>query len=290
MKKLDLAYKVSIITIIINILLCIFKLITGLISKSQIMISDAIHSASDVASTFIVIIGIFVSRKESDREHPYGHEKYESIAGFVLSLMLAAVGYNLLKTSVLEIVHQNYTATTSSLALFAAIISILVKEGMYQYTIKAAKKINSTALKADAWHHRSDALSSVGAVLGIAGSLLGYHFLEPITVIVISYFIFKSAWDILKDAISKLIDTSADDNTLNKITKLIEEEEDILHIDSLKTRLFGSKIYVDLEIAVDENLSLKSSHEIAEKIHLKIEKYITNCKHCMVHVNPYQKN
>lgn len=290
-RTIDLAYKVSLVSIVANIFLCIFKFLAGILGKSTIMISDAIHSASDVVSTIIVIIGIFLSRKESDKNHPYGHEKIECLAAIILVFLLFTLGFSLMETSIKDIINGNYKniAIPTILPFIAALVSIVIKEWMYIYTKKAGKKLNSDALIADAWHHRSDALSSGGALLGIVGVYFGIKILDPIVIIIISIFIIKASWDILKDAINKLIDTSADDKTIEKIMKLTKEDTNIKNIDSLKTRQFGSKIYVDLEIAVPEELSLIEAHDIAEKIHLKIEDNILNCKHCMVHVNPYSE-
>ena len=174
------------------------------------------------------------------------------------------------------------------LAIIAAVISIIIKELMYQYTIRAAKKIESDALKADAWHHRSDAISSVGALIGIILSRCGYKIFDSIASILISILICKVAIEIFMDAMDKLVDKSCDEETVNKIRKVILNEKGVLGIDDLKTRIFGSKVYVDVEISADGNKTLKETHLIAEKVHDKIESKFTNVKHCMVHVNPYE--
>lgn len=289
MKKLNLAYKVSIISIIVNIILFVFKLLAGIIGNSKAMISDAIHSLSDIISTVIVIIGIWISRKESDDKHPYGHEKFECIAAVILSAILFGVGVGILIDGGKSLINFKDIAikTPSLVALIAAIVSIGIKEWMFHWTMNASKKENSGALLADAWHHRSDALSSVGALIGIAFSMFGLTIFDPIASIIISLFIIKAAWDILIDSISKMVDTSASDETIKEIVKIIEEEKEVKNIDSIKTRLFGSKVYVDIEIAVLGTLTVIKSHDIAERIHDNIEKNIKNCKHCMVHVNPY---
>lgn len=289
MKKLDLAYKVSIISIIVNIILFAFKLIAGIIGNSKAMISDAIHSASDIISTIVVIIGIFISRKQSDEKHPYGHEKFECIAAIVLSAMLFGVSIGICINGVESLIYSDYNkiSSPSLIALLAAIISIITKEWMYHFTVSASKKENSPALLADAWHHRSDALSSIGALIGIGFSMLGYKIFDPIASLIIGIFIIKAAWDILMDSINKMVDTSASDDIIKKIINIIENEKEVKNIDSVKTRLFGSKLYVDIEIAVKGSLTVNKSHEIAERIHDNVEENIKNCKHCMVHVNPY---
>lgn len=290
MKKLkDIAYRVSFISIIINVVLSLLKLIAGIIGNSTAMISDAIHSASDVISTLVVIIGVYISRKKPDRKHQYGHERYECLAAIILSFILCLTGIYIGYTGINSLINKNYNQYDITLvALVAAIISIVVKEWMYHYTIKAAKKINCSALKADAWHHRSDALSSVGALIGIVGSMLGFKFLDPIASLIIAVCIIKAAFDIMKDSFDKMMDVSVDDELENLIRTIVTEEKGVLRIDDLKTRLFANRIYIDLEIAVDGDQSLNDAHMIAEKIHDKIEDKIKECKHCMVHVNPYK--
>ena len=289
MKKIDLAYKVSIISILINIILFALKLYAGIVGNSKAMISDSIHSLSDIISTIIVIIGIFISRKESDEKHPYGHEKFECVAAILLSAILFGVGISICVEGInLLINYKNIIIERpSTLALVAAIISIIVKEWMYHFTVSASIKENSSALLADAWHHRSDALSSVGALIGILFAMYGLTIFDPIASIIISIFIIKAAWDVLLDSINKMVDSKADDETIKIINEIIREEKEIKNIDSIKTRLFGSKLYVDIEIAVNGKLTVIKSHDIAERIHLNVEHNIKNCKHCMVHVNPY---
>jgi len=288
-KKLNLAYKVSIISILVNIILFTFKLFAGIIGNSKAMISDAIHSLSDIISTIIVIIGIFISRKESDEKHPYGHEKFECVAAVILSAILFGVGVSICVEGLNTLInYKNIIVEKPSLIAFvAAVASIIIKEWMYHFTVSASVKENSSALLADAWHHRSDALSSIGALIGIVFAMSGLTIFDPIASIIISLFIIKAAYDILIDSINKMVDVSASDETIKEIVKIIENEKEVKNIDSIKTRLFGSKLYVDIEIAVNGKLTVKKSHDIAEKIHDNIEQNIKNCKHCMVHVNPY---
>ena len=189
------AMKVSAVSIVANVLLSAFKLLAGILASSGAMVSDAIHSASDVISTVVVIIGIRLSGKASDKEHPYGHERMECVAAIILATILAFTGLGIGYTAVAKILSGNYGELTvpGVLALVAAVVSIAVKEGMYWYTRSYAKKINSSALMADAWHHRSDALSSVGALVGIAGARLGYPVCDAIASLCICFFIEKAA-------------------------------------------------------------------------------------------------
>ena len=251
------------------------------------MISDAVHSASDVVSSFIVIIGVRLSGKAPDKDHPYGHERFECVAAIILAMLLAIVGAEIGLAAIKSIREGSDSLTVpGTLALIAAVVSIIVKEAMFWYTRAAAIRIRSTALKADAWHHRSDALSSVGALIGIGGAMLGYPILEPIASIVICLFIFKVAVDVFKGAIDQMVDHRCDDETEEQLRSCIQRQEGVQGVDLLQTRMFGSRIYVDIEIRVDGSLRLIEAHEIAEQVHDAIEEAFPSVKHVMVHVNP----
>ena len=266
----SIAMRVSVVSMIINTILSIGKVAAGIIAGSGAMISDGVHSASDEFSTIIVIIGFNIAHKESDEKHQYGHERFECIAAIILAAILLATGIGIGLSGINKIIAgiEGNLAAPGSLALIAAVISIVVKEWMYWYTRAAAIKINSGALKADAWHHRSDAIASI----------------------IICLLIIKVAYDIFKDSIYKLIDASCDDETINKIKDVILEQEGVIQLDSLKTRVFGSRIYADIEISAYGKQSLEDAHDIAERIHDEVEKKIPMIKHCMVHVNPYKDN
>lgn len=283
-----IAIKVSIISIILNCLLTLIKFISGVISKSSAMISDSVHSLSDVLSTFVVIIGVKISNKKADSDHPYGHERIECVSAIILSGMLFVVGALIGINGIKNVTNSSNLVMPGVLALIASIISIISKEAMYQYTIRVSKKINSAALKADAWHHRSDALSSIGSFIGILGSRLGFKVFDPLASVIISLCIIKVSIDIFKDAIDKMVDKSCDKEVIDKVISVIEKNESVKNIDDIKTRQFGNKAYVDVEISVDENLLLKDAHKVAEEIHDSVENEINVVKHCMVHVNPYE--
>lgn len=282
------AMRVSYVSITVNIILSLLKLVAGIVAKSSAMVSDAIHSASDVFSTFVVIIGIRISSRESDKEHPYGHEKFECVAAVVLASVLAVTGLMIGSEAVEKIFKEGVDTLNipGYMALVAAMVSIVVKEGMFWYTKINAKKIDSGALMADAWHHRSDALSSVGALIGIMGAILGYPICDLIASLIICLFIEKAAFDIFNDAIRKMVDESCTKETEDNIRQCASRQAGVIAVDMLRTRMFGNKIYVDIEISADGNMTLNESHEIAENVHDAIEKEFTKVKHVMVHVNP----
>ena len=283
------AMKVSGVSIAVNLLLSLFKLLAGILAHSGAMISDAIHSASDVGSTFVVIVGVNLSSKKSDKEHQYGHERMECVSSIILSGLLLATGIGIGMSGIENIIKSTSGASIAipgTLALIAAVVSIVVKEWMFWYTRSAAKKINSGALMADAWHHRSDAFSSVGSLIGIGGAMLGFPVLDPLASVVICIFILKVAFDIFKDALDKMLDTSCSEEYEEKLADYIRKSRGVERLDLLRTRMFGNKVYIDAEIAVDGTLSLKDAHAIAEDVHDNVEKKFPNTKHIMIHVNP----
>ena len=281
------ATRVSLVSIALNAVLSLFKLLAGVLAHSGAMISDAVHSASDVLSSIIVIVGVKLSVREADREHPYGHERFECVAAIVLAVVLAYTGLMIGVGAVRTIGEGAASQTVPGLlALVAAAVSVVTKEGMFWYTRAHARALNSASLMASAWDHRSDALSSVGALVGIAGARLGVPVMEPIASLVICLFICKAAYDIFRDAMRKMVDRACDAETEARLSACVLEESAVRGIDSLTTREFGSRIYVDLEIRLDGNLTLCESHAIAESVHDRIERTFPSVKHIMVHVNP----
>lgn len=282
------AVKVSIISIIGNAVLSAFKLFAGITANSGAMVSDAVHSASDVFSSIIVIIGVKLSAKASDKEHPYGHERMECVSAIVLAVILLITGLFIGADAVKDISAGNFSEleVPKVLALVSAGVSIIVKEAMFWYTRHYAKSLKSDALMADAWHHRSDALSSVGALIGIAGARMGFPVLDPVASLVICVFIAKASIDIFRDAIDKMVDHSCDQETEDNIRKCVMEQDGVAEIDMLRTRVFGNKIYADIEISANGSMSLNDAHDIAENVHSSVEKRFPDIKHITVHMNP----
>ena len=284
----DTAIRISTVSIVGNIALSLLKLFAGIVANSGAMISDAVHSASDVFSSIIVIIGVKLSAKKSDKEHPYGHERMECVAAIVLAIILLVTGLFIGNNTIenFEAGNLKEFQIPGIPALIAAIISIIVKEAMFWYTRHYAKILDSGAVMADAWHHRSDALSSVGALIGIAGARMGVPILEPAASLIICAFILKASYDIFRDAIDKMVDHSCDDETENQLIKCAMSQEGVHNVDLIQTRIFGNKIYVDIEISMDGNKSLSYCHGVAERVHSEIESQFPKVKHIMVHVNP----
>ena len=280
--------KISLVSIVGNIILSGFKLFAGIYGRSGAMISDSIHSMSDVITTFIAFLGVKISKKPADKEHPYGHDRLECVAALLLGAILLVTGIGIGKAGMQNIIAGNYNtlAVPDMIALVAAILSIVGKEAMYWYTRYYAKIIDSAAFMADAWHHRSDAFSSVGSLIGISGAMLGFPVLDSVASVVICLFILKVSCDILWDAVRKMLDTACDADYEKKLADYISSQEEVIRVDLLQSRMFGNKVYIDLEIAIEGDKSLRTAHFIAEQIHDNVEKAFPEIKHIMIHVNP----
>lgn len=271
-----------------NVALSAFKLFAGIYGHSGAMVSDAVHSLSDVFATLIAFIGVRLSKKSADNDHPYGHERFECVASLLLGTVLLLTGLAIGKSGLGNILSGDYTslAVPGAVALVAAVVSIVVKEAMFWYTRHYAKLLNSSAFMADAWHHRSDAFSSIGSLIGIGGSMLGFHVLDPLASVIICVCILKVAVDIIKDSVRKMLDTSCGENYDNTLKNYIAAQDGVKSVDSLHSRMFGNKVYIDLEISVDRDLPLHEAHDIADRVHDNVEKNFSNIKHIMIHVNP----
>lgn len=280
------ATKVSVISMATNVILTVAKFAAGMIAHSGAMISDAVHSASDIFSGLIVLIGVRISSKAPDDKHPYGHERFECVAALLLSGILALVGGTIGVNAVKDIIGGRVQEAPGILALVAAVVSIVTKETLFWYTRGYAKKYRSTALHAEAWHQRSDALSSIGALIGIAGARMGVPVMEPVASLIIALFILRVAVRIFRDAIDQMVDHSASEETEAAFRETAMEQPGVQGVELLRTRMFGNRVYVDLEIAADPGLSLAAAHEIAERVHDAIEQTYPDVKHIMVHVNP----
>ncbi|MTI67671.1 MAG: cation transporter [Firmicutes bacterium] len=284
-KRYKKGQRVLWITIILNLILAVGKVTIGLISNSNAILADGVHSFSDVGSSLGLIVGLFIARKPEDIKHQYGHEKAESIASFLLSLLLIAVGLNIGYSS-LKLIFTNQATIPGVSAIWAAVISILIKELQFRISKKTGEKINSSALIADAWHHRSDSLSSLAALIGIIGARLGYGFLDPLAGIIVSGIVIKVGFEIFFQGYNELMDISLSEDELKDIVDKIMKHKGVKIVNDIKARKHGSKAFVDIEIAVDPNITVLKGHEIAEDVEEIVHKKIGYVKDVLVHVNP----
>ena len=264
--RYDESNKITILSIIWNIVLTIIKIGAGVLGNSNAIIADGLHSASDILTSIGVLIGNKISKSPNDKEHNYGHEKAETLVALLLSIVLIFVA---LKIG------------------YGGIISILIKEYQYRITIKVANKINSPALKADAWHHRSDALSSIAAFIGIGGAIIGFKILDSLASIVVALFVSKVGIDILLKSVNELMDLSIGKEYEDKIISIAKNTQGVEDILDLRTRKYGSMAYVDLVICVDKNLTVYKGHDIASNLEDTILKNMDFIKGITVHVEPY---
>lgn len=286
--------KMAGVGIIGNVFLAIFKLAAGILGHSAAMLSDSIHTLSDVFATLIAFIGVTISRKEADGKHPYGHERLECVASLLLAGILFATGVGIGWSCIRSIADGSYQDATlpGMVAVIAAIASIVTKEAMFWYTMYYAKKLRSSAFKADAWHHRSDALSSIGALAGIIGARHGFPILDQVAGIIICLMILWVAVHIFQDAVDKMLDTACDEEFEEGLRQFAlgfaRDAQQEMGIDLIKTRMFGEKIYVEMEIGLNGDMTLREAHEVAERLHDEIEKAYPDVKHVMIHVNPLE--
>lgn len=285
MENVEIGTKASTITIVINSVLCVFKIIAALVGKSSAMLADATHSLADIMTTVVVIIGLKVSSKEPDEAHPYGHEKFEPVFAKVMSMILICTGISIGYKACTDLIKGNYNSP-GIIALVAAAVSIVVKEGMYWYTIIIARRIKSITMETDAWHHRSDAISSIGTFAGIYGARMGIKVLDPIAGLLVSVLIIKVGVDYYFKAVKELVNHSADSEVNEKITAIARNVNGVQGVKNLKTRIFRNKIYADIEINVDGKLSIREAHDIAVEVHDSVERDISDIKHCLVKMEP----
>jgi cation diffusion facilitator family transporter len=290
MKK-KLALRVSRINIFNNIVLAVSKIGIGVVAHSAALLNDGVNNAGDVISSVIASVGIAAAGKDSDAEHQYGHERLESVAAILLSGIIMVVGLGLLVDGVSSIIKGSYLnrPIPGVLAVIAAIISIVVKEIMFLYTRWAAKKTRSSALLASSRDSQSDVLATTGGLIGIVFARMGYPIADSIAAIIIALFIFRVGVQVFRDGTDQMVDHACEEETVQQIRSVILDQEGVRGLDLLRTRTFGSRCYVDVEISADGLQSLVDAHSIAERVHHAIEKNFPQVKHCMVHVNPSKK-
>ena len=270
-------------TLIGNLVLTAAKAVIGFSSGSMVVLSDAAHSGSDALSTVFVILGLKIAQQPPDEKHPYGHSRAETIAAKLVALLLILVGANFAYSAIRAIISRNYHSPGIG-ALWISIVSILSKEIMYQYTIRVGKKIDSPALIADAWHHRSDALSSVAALIGVFFARIGFPVFDPIMTIVVAGIIIKVGWDIVTSSIDELMDSQTDPETINHIRKLASSTEGVYSVRNLKVHKYGAEHHVDCTITVSPSIDVIEGHDLSHLVEEQIRKGFPSVTHVDIHV------
>jgi cation diffusion facilitator family transporter len=284
------AKKVTLMGLIVNLLLSIFKIVSGIVGRSSAMLADGIHSVSDILTDVVVFIGFKFSSKPEDKCHNYGHEKYETIATAIISIFLSIVAFNILKSGVNKIYlsFQGYLIPKpSAIALLAAGISIFVKEIMFHYTMYVGKKIESPSIKANAWHHRSDVYSSIGTLFGIGGAIIlgnRWTILDPIASVIVSILIFKVSIEILTPVLKELTDSAMDAKEILYIKEVLDSFDEIENYHNLRTRRMGKKAIIDVHIIVNKDLSIKIAHDISTEAEEKLKSEFGNFSIITIHI------
>ncbi len=283
--------KVTIVGMIVNVALSIMKLIIGFIGNSQALIADGIHSFSDLTTDFSIIFGVKFWLQPADREHPYGHHKIELLVTIVIALVLMAIGFGILFKAIFSLNSRNIQNAPEFITFFIALISIISKEVLYRYTIKQSEKLKSTALKANAWHHRSDAISSVPVAVAIIVSSIfpKLIFIDYIGAIIVSVFIIYPSFKMIKDAVSNLLDESVDKKTFDEISNIAQSIPNVINAHDIRTRKIGEAIFVDMHILVDKNITVKEGHDIAKEVKRTLLKQNLNILDVLIHIEPYEK-
>ncbi|WP_164216665.1 cation diffusion facilitator family transporter [Virgibacillus sp. YIM 98842] len=283
----------SILGIVVNLILAVIKGIGGILGNSRALLADAVHSASDVLSSIAVLVGIRAAQKPPDSEHPYGHGKAENIATLIVAILLAVVGLEILMDAI-SVIWSETESNTSMLALYIVLFSILVKESLFQYKNRLGNKINSPAIIADAWHHRSDAISSLIAFIGIGLSIWGANseipflaYLDPIASAIIAVIIMWMGFSLGKEAVKISLEIVLDEEDTKKFLDTINKIEGVKKIDALHARSHGSYVIIDAKISVDSDITVDEGHTIAVNVKEKLMKQHEGVQDVHVHVNPY---
>ena len=285
-------FRVTIVGSIGNFLLLIFKFLSGILGNSAAMIADAVHSLSDFITDIIVLVFVKISSKPADHDHHYGHGKYETLATAIIGLILVAVGFGIFYNGVVKItafLSGETLPQPGMLALIAAIVSILLKEALYQYTIFKGKHLNSQAVIANAWHHRSDALSSIGTAIGIGGAILlgqQWRVLDPLAAVIVSFFILKVAYQLIKPCLDELLERSLPSEVEENITRIILTFPQVSEPHHLRTRRIGNNIAIEVHIRLNGDISLREAHNITTDIENKLKKEYGNGTHVGIHMEP----
>ncbi|MBR5324796.1 MAG: cation transporter [Muribaculaceae bacterium] len=285
-------YKVTIWGSVVNFVLLVFKFVAGFVGNSSAMIADAVHSLSDFITDIIVVVFVRISGKPEDEDHEYGHGKYETLATAIIGAVLLIVGIGILvdsTTTVIDVIKGKELEAPSMLALSAAVVSILLKEIIYQYTVFKGKRLNSKAVIANAWHHRSDAFSSIGTLIGISGAIfLGakWRVLDPIAAFIVSIFIIKVSVSLIKPCLEELLEKSLPKEMEKKILSIILSYPDVTSPHHLRTRHIGNHIAIEVHIRMNGEMTLNNAHEITKQIEASLKEEFGKDTHIGIHMEP----
>ena len=288
-------YKVTLVGGVVNVALLIFKFVAGIVGHSAAMVADAVHSLSDLATDVIVLIFVHISSKPQDKSHDYGHGKYETLAMTLIGVALMAVAIGIIYNGAMKIsawLGGEQLEAPGMLALWAALLSVLLKEGVYQYSMVKARKLDSQVLAANAWHHRSDALSSIGTAIGIGGAIfLGQRWtvLDPLASLVVGAFIVKVALELLRDGVSDLMEHSLPDDVEEEMLRMVGEVPGVACPHDLRTRKSGNHYAIELHILMDGNMSLRDAHNKASEVEDLLRARYGQDTHVAVHVEPLEE-
>jgi len=286
-QRYEATRQVTLIGMVVNILLSVVQLVGGVFTHSQALIADGMHTLSDLASDFVVLFASKLASKDADEDHPYGHERIETVATVVLGMALAGVAVGIGLNAIERLIHSEKLLQPTSLAIFLALIAIVAKESLYQYTVHVANKIDSNLLRANAWHHRSDAISSLLVALGVAGSaLLQIPWLDAMAAILVAIMIFYMGVRLILDSAMELVDTSVELDKVSKIRAFISGLEGVENLHLLRTRKMGSKVLADVHIQVNSYLTVSEGHYIAENVMTKTAQAFPEMTDITVHIDP----
>ncbi|HBI58450.1 MAG: cation diffusion facilitator family transporter [Duncaniella sp.] len=289
-------YKVTLIGSAVNALLIVAKFVAGIAGRSSAMIADAIHSLSDFATDIVVLVFVRLAGRPKDSNHTYGHGKFETLATLIIGVALAAVGTGVLVNGinlVIDSVNGRELPRPTMLALAVAVLSILLKEGIYRYTVSKGKQLESQSVVANAWHHRSDAVSSIGTLVGISGAMfLGdkWRILDPLAAIVVSFFIIKVGWDISRPCIDELLEKSLPKETIGEIARIITSVDGICELHNLRTRRIGNNIAIEAHVRMDGNMSLREAHALASEAEDRLKTRFGPATHVGLHMEPRKRH
>lgn len=296
MDRVKEVYKVTIAGSVINVMLLIIKFAAGILGHSAAMIADAIHSLTDFATDVIVLIFVKLGDKPQDKDHDYGHGKYETLATTIIGISLFAVGVMICYSGITKTYHAicgERIQQPGMVALIAALISIILKEWAYQFTARAGRKYHSEAVIANAWHHRSDALSSIGTMVGIGGAILlgnQWAILDPLAAIIVSAFIIKASWGLVVQSVKELTDASLSEDEEKEIMKIANTEKGVKEIHNLRTRRIGNRIAIEMHIRMPGNVTLYEAHQHATDIEILLKKRFGTNTHVGIHIEPIKIN